>query len=262
MTRLCTRRTRRRAWTPTRRGWSPAPHGSNTQSQQLDKAEDAYLQLLNRFDSDFTADDNRQVMRDARLTLSTINVQQNRLKSAEQWLLQVLDEFPDDAGALNDLGYLWVDQNEHLKRSLAMVQEAVKVEPENIAYRDSLGWALFRLGRYEEAVQELRLAAASQPVDGVILDHLGDALLKANQPDQALETWRQAVQAFQTADQPHESRRRRRRSMHSTKRPRPATLTCSRPVLSVSVWVQIAMAAITGHGEEHSRHNGTARSLG
>ena len=49
-------------------------------------------------------------------------------------------------------------------------------EPENAAYRDSLGWALFKLGRYDEAVVELEKAASvlTQP-DGVVLDHLGDA---------------------------------------------------------------------------------------
>ena len=50
-----------------------------------------------------------------------------------------------------------------------------EAEPENMAYRDSLGWALFKLGRYDEAVKELEKAAANENPDGVILDHLADA---------------------------------------------------------------------------------------
>ena len=68
-------------------------------------------------------------------------------------------------GALNDLGYLWVDQNKHLHRSLKMVEIASAAEPDNIAYRDSLGWAYYRLGRFEEAVRELKKAAEGEEGD-------------------------------------------------------------------------------------------------
>ena len=60
----------------------------------------------------------------------------------------MLDEFPDDAGAMNDLGYLWADQDKNLQRARRMIRKAVDAEPDNAAYRDSLGWVLFRLGRY------------------------------------------------------------------------------------------------------------------
>ena len=69
-------------------------------------------------------------------------------------------------------------------------------EPDNMAYRDSLGWVLFRLGKYPEAVAELEKAAAGKKPDGVVLDHLGDAYRKANQRDKAVEAWRKAVEVF------------------------------------------------------------------
>ena len=100
----------------------------------------------------------------------------DRHDDAEEWLEQVLDEFPDDPGAHNDLGYLWADRGVHLQRALRMTRRACQSEPDNVAYRDSYGWALFRVGKYDEAVAQLRKAAAVDEPDGVILDHLGDAL--------------------------------------------------------------------------------------
>jgi Flp pilus assembly protein TadD len=90
----------------------------------------------------------------------------------------VLDEFPDDPGALNDLGYLWTEQGKNLQWARQMIQKAVDSEPENAAYLDSLGWAYYQLGQYAEAVQWLEKAAAGDEPDGVILDHLGDAYWK------------------------------------------------------------------------------------
>ncbi len=166
------------------------------------EAEKAYAMILEQFDDQQESPDVRDAMRDARLILSNIGVQQQSLPAAEEWLEQVLDEFPQDVGALNDLGYLWVDQGKYLQRSLDMVLRAVEGEPENAAYRDSLGWALYRLGRYPEAVQELEKAALGDDPDAVILDHLGDAYAKVDRRADVLAAWRRAVQAFtQEGDQ-------------------------------------------------------------
>jgi Flp pilus assembly protein TadD len=116
-----------------------------------------------------------------------------RLPQAEEWLEQVLDEFPDDVGASNDLGYLWADENKHLERAERMIRKAVDAEPKDKAYRDSLGWVLFRLGRYPEALAELQMAATAEPADGVVLDHLGDVYEKLNRRDDAVGAWRKAV---------------------------------------------------------------------
>lgn len=160
------------------------------------ESEQAYRDLLKRFDAEHDSSDVRQVMRDARLLLSAICVEQARIAEAEEWLQQVLDEFPGDIGALNDLGYLWCDQGKHLRRAYRMAQEAVEAEPDNLAYRDTLGWALYRLGRHDEALAELRIAAAGETPDGVILDHLGDVYLAANRSREAVEAWRRAAEAL------------------------------------------------------------------
>lgn len=164
-------------------------------------AEAAYRALLERFDADFRSGDVREVMRESRLNLSHIFVLQRKFPQAEEWLEQVLDEFPDDSGAMNDLGYLWADQGKNLDRALQMIQRAVADEPDNWAYRDSLGWALYRLGRYDEALVEMKRAAADRKADGEIHDHLGDILAALKQPDAAREAWNKALDLLRANDE-------------------------------------------------------------
>lgn len=168
------------------------------QGQRLKEAQAEYEQLLKKH-GDKQGDEPRQILRSARMALSNIALEQNNFPQAVEWLEQVLDEYPEDAGALNDLGYLWADRNVHLERALRMTQQAVALEPTNHAYRDSLGWAYFRLGRYAEAVRELTAATTGNDdgPDGVLLDHLGDALAKSGQPAEARRVWQQAIAAFQ-----------------------------------------------------------------
>ncbi len=165
-------------------------------AKQYEDAEKGYLKVLDQFDADHDSSDVRDAMRETRLILSNICVQQDRMPEAEEWLEQVLDEFPEDIGALNDLGYLWADQGKRLQRALTMVERAVQGEPDNIAYRDSLGWALFRLARYDEAVAELEKATEGEDPDAVILEHLGDVYLKKKQIDKAIAAWQRAAEAF------------------------------------------------------------------
>ena len=106
--------------------------------------------IIERFDGDYRSAELRQLVRDARLLLSNLCVRQGKIDEAEEWLEQVLDEFPDDVSAMNDLGYLWADSGKNLERAMQMIQKAVEAEPDNVAYRDSLGWVLFRLGRIAE----------------------------------------------------------------------------------------------------------------
>ena len=164
-------------------------------AKRYDEAVSAYEKIFKDFDDDYSSDENRDSLKEVRLALSNLCVLQKKIPEAAEWLEQVLDEFPDDIGALNDLGYLWADENKNLARSLRMIRKAVEGEPDNGAYRDSLGWALYRHGRYDEAIVELLKAAEKQP-DGTILDHLGDAYEKANQPEKARDAWQKAVELF------------------------------------------------------------------
>ncbi len=166
-------------------------------AKRYDEAVLAYEELIERFEEDRATEGVGAVLREARITLSNICVTQHKLPAAEEWLEQVLDEHPNDIGALNDLGYLWADQGKHLERALRMVQQAVDAEPDNIAYRDSLGWAFYRLGRYPEAIEQLEKATAGDKPDGVITDHLGDAYAGAKQMAKARAAWKRAIEALE-----------------------------------------------------------------
>jgi tetratricopeptide (TPR) repeat protein len=162
-------------------------------AKRYDEAVAEYLKTLKEFDNNYESEENRDSLKEVRMELSNICVLQKKTPEAVEWLQQVLDEFPDDIGAMNDLGYLWADENHRLPQALKMIQKAVETDPDNAAYRDSLGWALYRLGRWDEAVAELQNAAEKQP-DGVIFDHLGDACRMFHQPEKARAAWLKAAE--------------------------------------------------------------------
>jgi tetratricopeptide (TPR) repeat protein len=132
--------------------------------------------------------------------MSNICIEQNRVDEAIEYLEQILDEYPNDVGALNDLGYLLVDQRKCLERATEMIRIAVKAEPDNLAYRDSLGWALYQQGKHAEAIEHLKKAASAEPPDPIILDHLGDAYAKLGKYELATKTWRNAMTQLQDGD--------------------------------------------------------------
>jgi tetratricopeptide (TPR) repeat protein len=165
-------------------------------AKRYDEAAQAYRKLIDELDSDHVSAETRDTLRETRLALSNIAVIKGNLPQAEEWLEQVLDEFPDDEGAMNDLGYLWADQNKNLRRAEQMIRKALAVEPDNNAFHDSLGWVLYRLGKYPQAAAELEKAATGKKPDGVVLDHLGDVYLRLSQRDKALASWRKAAEVL------------------------------------------------------------------
>jgi tetratricopeptide (TPR) repeat protein len=112
---------------------------------------------------------------------------------AEKDFLKSLELNPDQPQVLNYLGYSWVDQGVNLDKGLEMVKKAVELRPNDGYIVDSLGWAYFRLGRYEDAVKELERAIELRPEDPVINDHLGDAYWKTGRRLEANFQWRHSV---------------------------------------------------------------------
>ena len=167
---------------------------------RYDEAYDKYKSLITEFDDDHSSTQRRKTLRDARFVLSNVAVVREDFDAAEEWLEQVLDEFPADIGALNDLGYLYADREKHLQRSLRMVRRAVKAEPDNMAYQDSVGWTLHKLGRHDDALAYLEQATGQEHPDGIILDHLGDVYWHLDRRQQALETWGRAASALEQSE--------------------------------------------------------------
>jgi len=166
-------------------------------AKRYDEARQAFEKLFRRFGGETDSVETSAVLRDARLSFSALCVAQDRLDEAEELLQQVLDEYPDDVEADNDLGFLWADENKHLDRALKMIVAAISAEPENRAYRDSLGWIFYRLGRYSEAVAELEKAVDEKQPDGTVLDHLGDAYEKLGRHSRAVAAWQRAKTALE-----------------------------------------------------------------
>lgn len=112
---------------------------------------------------------------------------------AEADFLKAIELNPDEPLSLNYLGYSWVDQGIHLDKALDMIRKAVKLKPDDGYFIDSLGWAYYKLGRYEEAVQELERAVELKPDDAVLNDHLGDAYWRAGRRLEAKFQWSSAL---------------------------------------------------------------------
>lgn len=116
-----------------------------------------------------------------------------RDEEAEETFRAVLEIDGDFAPALNYLGYMWAEAGRNLEEALALVERAVALEPDNGAYVDSLGWTLFRLGRYEGARQLLERAARLVPGDAIISEHLGDVYLAVDRPAEARVHYERAL---------------------------------------------------------------------
>jgi tetratricopeptide (TPR) repeat protein len=102
-------------------------------------------------------------------------------------------ERAERAQVLNYLAYSWVDMHRNIDRSFEMLREAVSLAPQDGAIVDSLGWAYYRLGRYEEAVRELERAVLLRAGDATINDHLGDAYWRVGRRREAYFKWQQAL---------------------------------------------------------------------
>ena len=106
---------------------------------------------------------------------------------------RVLEIDPDNADALNYLGYTWVDRGENLKEAFDMIRKAVELEPDSGAITDSLGWAHYKLGEYDDAKTHLEKAVVLTPSSATIVDHLGDVYWKLGRYREAGYQWERAL---------------------------------------------------------------------
>ena len=111
---------------------------------------------------------------------------------AEADLTKALELFPDQPHVLNYLGYSWIDQGIKLDEGMAMIKKAVQQRPDDGYIVDSLGWAYYRVGNYEEATKQLERAIELKPEDPTINDHLGDAYWRVGRVLEARFQWAHA----------------------------------------------------------------------
>lgn len=117
----------------------------------------------------------------------------NEWDRAEQDFLKALEFEPEQPYVLNYLGYSWVERGKNLDQAQAMIERAVQQRQNDGYIVDSMGWVLYRLGKYEAAVTHLERAVQLRPQDPVINDHLGDAYWRVGRHHEARFQWHRAL---------------------------------------------------------------------
>jgi tetratricopeptide (TPR) repeat protein len=177
-------------------------------AERLDKAEAECLALLKETSKP-------EEVRQVRYTLAGVYSAARQYGKSEEQLRWILQEFPDDAPANNDLGYQLADQNQNLEEAEKLIRKAIELDQEqkkdskrvgmdddkpNAAYIDSLGWVLFRRGRLKEARREMERAVAlpEGASDPVVWDHLGDVYFRLGESGRARTSWQKARSLYET----------------------------------------------------------------
>jgi tetratricopeptide (TPR) repeat protein len=123
---------------------------------------------------------------------------QKKTDLSEAEFRKVLELNPDNAGALNYLGYMLADRNVRLDEASQMIRKALELEPDNGAYLDSMGWVLYRQGKLEEAQNLLVKALDHIGQDPTVHDHLGDVYIKLGKTKEAIAQWQASLKASQS----------------------------------------------------------------
>ena len=121
---------------------------------------------------------------------------EKKYDQAEAEFKKILAVNPQSAATLNYLGYMNADRGVQLEESLNYIKQAVSLEPTNGAYLDSLGWAYFKLGKYDLAEESLTKASLRMESDPTVQDHLGDLYQKTGRLKLAAAHWERAVEEW------------------------------------------------------------------
>ena len=117
-----------------------------------------------------------------------------QFEEAEKYFRQSLALAPDFSEALNYLGYMWAERGQRLPEAQAMIEQAVKLEPKNAAFLDSLGWVLFKLNKPREGLPHiLKAIELNDEPDSTLYDHLGDIYAALQEPQKARAAWEKAL---------------------------------------------------------------------
>jgi Flp pilus assembly protein TadD len=135
----------------------------------------------------------------ARLTLATAQQHSGDFKGAETTLRELLKETPGNPIAMNNLGYFLLERDERIDEAFGLIEQAVKIDPTNPSYLDSLGWAYFKQGKFVEAEKSLKEALRFDSSSGTIHEHLGDVYQKQARMDLAKGSWTRAASLFADA---------------------------------------------------------------
>ena len=149
---------------------------------QLDLAGQRLDEALERHPNDTDLLFSRVLLHDAR----------GDMAGSEQDLRRIISANPQDARALNHLGYMLADRTTRYEEAMELLERAIAIAPDDPAIIDSVAWAQYKLGRYEEALQNLRRAYAAFP-DHEVASHLGEVLWVMGRQQEAMQVWTDAL---------------------------------------------------------------------
>ncbi len=131
---------------------------------------------------------------DLRFNLGAAYDKLGRFPDVVREMEAVMELNPDHGDALNYLGYSYADRGVNIEQAVALTQRAVALKPNNGYYVDSLGWALFKIGRVQDALVEIKRAAELVKDDPVIFEHMGEIYLLQNDRDKAKQSWLRSIE--------------------------------------------------------------------
>ncbi len=129
-----------------------------------------------------------------KLQLATVYEKQKNFNQAEARIKEVLKSKPDNADALNYIGYMLADRGVRLDEAMKYIKEALVLDPHNGAFLDSLGWAFFKLNDMGNAEKYLLEADLIVKDDPTIVDHLGDLYFKIGNFQKAQDYWKKSIE--------------------------------------------------------------------
>ena len=127
------------------------------------------------------------------LALADLYSNAGRTNDAERTVRQLLTLAPENADALNYLGYMLAERGQQLDEAIRLVRKALDIEPGNPSFLDSLGWAYYHRGDMDSAEKYLVPAAEKLPNNAVIQDHMGDLFAKRGRWQDAINAWMRAL---------------------------------------------------------------------
>ncbi len=128
-----------------------------------------------------------------RYSIGNVYEKSGRRGKGMEEMTNLLKEKPDDAGALNFIGYTLLVVGQDQDRAEELIQKAIKLKPDDGYIMDSVGWMLLRKGKIDEALDYLQKSAAKVKYDPIIADHLGDALQLKGKKQEAAESYRRSL---------------------------------------------------------------------
>jgi tetratricopeptide (TPR) repeat protein len=108
---------------------------------------------------------------------------------------------PENAAALNYLGYTYAEMGERLDEAESLIRRALAIEPHDGFYIDSLGWVYYQRGQYQQAVEQLERAVEQAGEDPTISEHLGDAYEKLGNVSAAIRAYQEALRSAEEREQ-------------------------------------------------------------